>query len=94
VSDPFVTSRTRIGGSADHNAIAVYVSREASLDVALTEVARRRLRSIDIVVRDGFSNEQTYSLSRGAALKLYHALGDSIMATKDDPESWSDEAAS
>lgn len=60
----------------------VLVEREATLDDRLAEIEDRRLRSITVLIHPGFDDVRVVRLDREDALKLYHLLGDALMATE------------
>lgn len=79
-----VARRQKIGGTGTIPWLSVYVSREAELDVRLSEIRTRRVTGINLVARDGYDDALTYHLTYEDAIKLHGLLNEAIEEVRDD----------
>lgn len=63
--------------------VQVYVSREATLDADLANVVDRKLRGIDVIVRDGYEDALEVRLNRDDASRLRDALSLALDVTEE-----------
>lgn len=88
MSGPGTAHRKRVGKTTDHHSVAVYVSREVTLNEELSTIVWRRLRGIDVVVRDGFQDATSITLTRAQAQRLCEALDAALKDTALDSENF------